>query len=273
MAKVVLPESRLRARRKRRRVRLGIAAVAAALLLLALLVGLSYLPFLQIKEVRVSGKQTFASSTIQTYVESQLQGRYWLLFPKKNILLYPKRAISAGLLSRFPELKVADVHAVNFHAIAAAVIERQPRALWCMQGEIPTTTSACYFMDEEGVVYAPAAAAAGDALVSYQGAAPGPLPKPYLDPEKFRSLSALIDALAQKYPGNPIKLVAVDGSGDVRAYFKQNFMLMFTLADAGGDVFERFNLALTADPFKAHALYNFEYLDLRFGDKLYYKLR
>ena len=32
-------------------------------------------------------------------------------------------------------------------------------------------------------------------------------------------------------------------------------------------------LALEAEPFKGHALSDFEYLDLRFGDRLYYKLK
>ena len=48
---------------------------------------------------------------------------------------------------------------------------------------------------------------------------------------------------------------------------------MFALGDDGGDVFDRFSLALQSDLFKKHALSDFDYLDLRFGDKLYYKLK
>ena len=55
--------------------------------------------------------------------------------------------------------------------------------------------------------------------------------------------------------------------------FADNFTLIFTLVDQGGDVFERLTLALTSGPMAAHKLGDFQYLDLRFGDKLYYKLK
>jgi len=49
--------------------------------------------------------------------------------------------------------------------------------------------------------------------------------------------------------------------------------VIFALSDSGGDVYERFVLALTAEPFEGRSTGDFEYLDLRFGDRLYYKLR
>jgi len=60
---------------------------------------------------------------------------------------------------------------------------------------------------------------------------------------------------------------------DVSVRFANSFTLRFALSDAGGDIFERFSLALTSEPMKAHKLSDFQYLDLRFGDKLYYKLK
>jgi hypothetical protein len=59
----------------------------------------------------------------------------------------------------------------------------------------------------------------------------------------------------------------------VRVSFINGFALLFSLDSAGADVYQRFVLALGADAFQGHTLGDFEYLDLRFGDKLYYKLR
>lgn len=266
MARVELPQSRLRARRKKRRVRVALAGAGVVVALCAMLVGASYLPFLQIRSVDVSGTQKLATSTVAGYIESQISGRYLLVIPKRNILLYPKRAIAAGLLERFPELKAADVHAETFHTIAALVVEREPKAQWCAGSD-------CYLMDQDGAAYAPAPA--GDAgFVSYRGHADGTrLPRQYLSPQQFESLFALVDALSQKEPGSPVTTVDVDASDDVEATFANGFILKFALDDAAGDTFERFTLALTSGPFLEHALGDFEYLDLRFGDKLYYKLK
>jgi cell division septal protein FtsQ len=247
--------------------RLGAVSLGAIALLAAIVVGLSYLPFLQIRGVEVSGTKTLATSTIAGYIESQIAGAYLLVIPKRNIFIYPKRAIADGLLKRFPELRAADVHAKNFHTIAADVVEREPKALWCQGGS-------CYLMDQDGVVYAYAPADAQSSFVRYSGHTEGALlPRQYLTPEKFESLFALADAVSQKVPDSPVETVAVDSNNDAEATLSNGFVLKFALGDAGGDVFERFVLALASGPFAEHALGDFEYLDLRFGDKLYYKLK
>lgn len=265
MARVELPQSRLRARRKRRRVRLLLVCGAGVLLLLGLLVGLSYLPFLQIREVAVSGAATLATSTLEAHVRQELAGRYAYAFSKKNIFLYPKRDIAQSLLETFPELHAADVHAANFHTISAEVVEREPKALWC-------EAQTCYLMDQSGVVYAPAPSS--DGFVAYHGQAEGErLPRQYLGDKRFESLFVLIDALSQKPSLGVVESVYVDAQEDAQAVFSNGFVLKFALTDAGGDVFERFTLALGAEPFAGRSLGEFEYLDLRFGDKLYYKLK
>lgn len=260
-----MPHSRLRARRKRRRARLAIVAAGFLFLLMILLVGASYLPFLQIREVEVTGTRTLATSTVAAYVERAIAGQYLYLFPKRNIFLYPKPEIAAGLLAEYPELRTADVHAVTFHSIAADVAEREPKALWCQ-------AESCFLMDQGGVAYAPAGEAGG--FVSYRGLAAGEsLPRQYLEPETFESLFALVDALSQRPEAGPVQSVSVDAQGDAEAMFESGFVLKFALHDAGGDVFERFELALVAEPFVGRSLADFEYLDLRFGDKLYYRAR
>ena len=170
----------------------------------------------------------------------------------------------SGLLAAYPQLKTADVHANDFHTVSIAVFERVPKALWC--------SDTCYLMDEDGVVYTPVARGALR-YITYLGAASTTPPVHYLTQDQFHSLSALVDALAQKEASTSIQTVSVDAAGDVEAVFTGSFVLKFRLADAGGDIFERFTLALQSDPFKAHPLSAFLYLDLRFGDKLYYKLR
>jgi cell division septal protein FtsQ len=267
MARVELPQSRLKARKRRRRVRLLLAAVVLLVLCAAAAVGLSYLPALLVTEVRVAGAQTLSTSTIQAFVRERIAGSYALMFPKRNIFLYPKKDINAELLASYPVLASADVHAGDFHTIAVNVVERTPRALWCVE-------SRCYFMDENGVVYGDAPTFSEPVYVSYFGTSTGAsLPKQFLSPVAFQALAALVDAVAQKLPDETIGSVTIDDSKDVRVRFASGFELVFGLEDQAGDVFERFALALTSQPLAEHTLSDFDYLDLRFGDKLYYKLK
>lgn len=269
MARVELPESRLRARKRKRRIRITLIVAGGILGACALLVGASYLPFLQIQAVAVSGAHTISSSTLEAFVQERLVGRYYWMLPKSNMLLYPKQRIAEDLRRSYPVLASVDVHlspGTVFQTVAVDVVEREPRALWC-------SGAACYFMDENGVVYGEAPTFSAPVYVSYFGATPGDLPKQFLAPDTFIALSALVDAIAQKLPQEQVSGVTVDANGDVRMGFASGFALQYALKDAGGDIFERFTLALTAEPFTSHPLASFEYLDLRFGDKLYYKLK
>ena len=268
MARVELPESRLRLRKRRRFVRLAAGLIVFSLFILSGLVGLTYWSSLQIKDIAINGAQTLSSGTVEAFVRDRLVGEYWYVFSKSNIFLYPKQQIIADLIKAYPVLASADVHAVDFHTIAVNLVEREPRALWCSQDE------RCLFMDENGVVYGEAPIFSEPVYLSYYGTASGEaLPKQYLTPAEFQSLSALVDAIIQKISGDKVQTISVDDARDVRMRFVSGFTLMFALDDEGGDVFERLSLAFTADPFNTHKLSDFEYLDLRFGDKLYYKLK
>ena len=288
MARVDLPASRLRSRRRKR---WGLLIALVVVVLLAIfggLVWLTHASFLRITAVQVSGQQTLDESDIQAAVQNQLTGSYWHVFAKNNIFIYPKASITNALVTGMPVIASAEVRTVDFNTIGVSVIERQPKALWCpdkdestQSGNTATSTpveldtAGCLLLDQNGIAYGPAGfAAGGGAYKRYYGAITGSaLPKQYLAPGAFNSLSALIDALAQNQPQDAITSIEVDSSNDVHVGFAGGFKLLFPLSADGGDVYNRFILALKSDVFAGHTIANFEYLDLRFGNKLYYKLK
>lgn len=271
MARVELPESRLRLRKRRRRVRLSLLLLCAALLALAAVAGAAHLSAVRVSEVAVSGAQTLSVGAVESFVRQQLEGSYGYVLPKDNIFLYPKARIRQELLAAYPVLASADVHARDFHTIAVVLVERAPRALWCPE---PPHSADCLFIDERGVAYGEAPSFSEPVYTVYGGPLPeGPLPKQFLSEDEFQALSALVDAVVQKLSGEKLQDVLVDAQGDVHMRFTDGFVLKFALREQGGDVFERLTLALTAEPLASRTLAQFEYLDLRFGDKLYYKLR
>jgi hypothetical protein len=275
MARVDLPQSRLRQRRRRRRALIAGGIFLAVCALFGGMVWLSWAGPLRVTAITVEGAQTVASSTITAYVQQELAGTYFWMFPRNNVFLYPRAEIAQNILKQYPTLRAVDVHAQDFHTVFVKVAERQPVALWCPSGQV-TAGEGCSFLDEEGLAYAPAPQFSAPVYVTYTGslnAGPYTGLRQFLTPEEFQSLVALVTALVQKMPDNPVGLVAVDTNGDARAYFKDDFLLMFNLKDDGGDIFERFNLALSSSVFTGKTLADFEYLDLRFGDKLYYKLK
>jgi hypothetical protein len=268
----------LRERRKRRQQLVVGLVVLSVVFVIATLIGVTWLPFLQIRAVDVSGVTTVPQDQVERFAASELVGTYGYVIPRRNIFFYPKLTIQSTLLQEFPSFATVNVHTVNFHALSVAVTERQPAALWCGPSSAATTASAsstqsgpCFLMDSNGTIYAPAVVYSGDAYRRYFGGAnDGALPRQFLTTQQSRSLSALADSLSQQHP---VQTVTVDENNDVYITFTNGFMLIFALSDGSADVLERFSLALQADPFTTHPLEDFAYLDLRFGKKLFYSLK
>jgi len=238
-------------------------------LLIIAVISLFWVPQGRIQAVEITGTQALSTSSIEGYVKSELSGRYLYLFPKNSALLYPKGAIEKGLSQEFSTIKTVSVGLRDLHTLQVTIVERRPDALWC--GEIETANvPSCYLLDGSGTVYALGATYSGDAYVLYYGPVSSTTQKQYLDPSTFQSLHALVEALKGK---DTPQRVYVDENRDVHVTFVDGFVLLFSLSQNSGDIVSRFSLALTADPFTTHPLSDFEYLDLRFGDKLYYKLK
>lgn len=268
MTRVVV-ESKVRARRRRRRALIAALALLALVIVFGVLAGLANLPGLSLTQVEVSGVPGDEATLVQQYAAAQLSGDYLFIFPRNNDFLYPKQAITRGLLAQFGSLESVSLHRVGTHTLAIDAAPRAPVALWC--GVEVASSSACFLLDDKGLAYA-ALTIAGGGFDRYFGAlSASTTPAQFLSPSTFPPLLSLIAALKQK-DASGVMSVFVDQNQDVTVSFEDGFSLLFALADTN-TTFQRFTLALQSDVFTEHPLSDFEYLDLRFGDKLYYKLK
>ena len=269
--RVDLPRTSLRERRRKRRILLACLGVAAVVVVVAAVAGSTWLPFVRIQAIDVEGQKTVLPQAVQQVAQNELYGGYLHLFARSNIFIYPRGLIEQRLLTQFPMFQSVEVHAENFHTIGVTVTERQPVALWC--GSSVSTSSSCFLVDQGGMVYAPALVYSGDAYQKFYGAVTvGALPQQFLSPEEFHSLSTFVDTLARSL-GSTVGSVMVDQDRDARVIFANGFVLLFSLDQNDGDVSDHLGLALRSSVFATHPLIDFQYLDLRFGDKLYYKLK
>jgi cell division septal protein FtsQ len=274
MAKRAIPASRLRARRRKRRVILFIVLLVVLCVFVGALIGLAWLPFVRVQTISVSGASSISQENIKNTVHDTLAGRIYQVLPKDNVFLYSDHEIESSLTHAYPSIEQVRVRRTSLQALFVAVTERQGAALWC--GTSPASSSPCFLLDNSGVAYAPAADFSGQIYLKYFGVLAtttlGTQVKQFLGPASFSALSATVAAVVAALPQeNPSRVIVV--GGDVSLNFKSGFELRFELRENSADTVDRLKIALGAQPFVQHQLSEFEYLDLRFGDKLYYKLR
>ena len=273
MVRISSSNSSIRQRRRKRLLLLLGIVLAVLLILFGLVVWFANTSWLQITRVSVSGENVIPQTSIEEVVQDGIAGKYFGLFSKSNVFLYPKQKIKDNLQTLYPTLGNAEVRALDFHTISVTVAERTPHALWCGNG-IATTSEGCVLLDKSGLAYAHAPEYSGPVYQKYVGTlSEGPLPKQFLTPEHFHSLSALVETFSKKIAPDTIMSVGVDSDNDVHLAASGGYEILFALSDNGGDIFQYFTLTLTAAPFATHALSDFAYIDLRFGDKVYYKLK
>jgi cell division septal protein FtsQ len=261
----------LRARRRRAR----LAWFLSLLLLLALLVygvhWASYLPRLNIAAVEVSGANTISPELIEQYADSVLHDGSYHFISHSNIFAYPKAVLAHDIVADFPGIRAADVsrNGIFSNTLSVRVEERAPFAQWC-EGTI------CYVLDDSGFIYAPYDASSTAALPNgyvFFGAlasSTAPVGQTFI-PGHMPGVVALLTILQQQTGFSP-RTIAIEGDQDLVIRFFEGFDLKASFGADASTLARNLKLVLNSDALQGKEA-SIEYIDLRFGDRVFYKLK
>jgi hypothetical protein len=170
-------------RRKKKQILIVSAVVGAVVFFVGGAIWLSRIDALQIKTITVEGAGSALKKNIQTVADEELEKKIWFVFPRRNTLLFSKSAIEKRLLTE-PKIKTVEIDRFGFSEIKIIITERAPFALWCEKfveqkaataikvETKPESVSDCYFVDNEGFIYARAPFFSGHVFFELYG---GPL--------------------------------------------------------------------------------------------------
>ena len=229
-----------------------------------------------IKEVTVSGAGEGLHDAIAELARAELAGAYLSLIPKENAFAYPKWDIQEKILKQFPRVEFVRARLLSPSRLRITVREREGAALWCAS-ELPHTpnTEKCFRIDASGVVFENAPqSASGEYRIGEEGddSIP-PLGTRVLEESRLAALLSFLRSL-EALSLVPRRLTLLSG-GDVAAEVAGGGKI---LAREGADFLKQTNnlRGLLAEkdlvPRSAGNL-RIDYIDLRHGNKLYFKPR
>jgi cell division septal protein FtsQ len=267
-------------RRKRRRLILQILLVIILLALVA--TGVWYgsrIHALQIQNTMVSGNVSVDTAEIQTIVNNNISGTYWKFFPRSNVLWYPRKAIAADIAAEYPVFDTVNVHISDFHNLVVTVHERAPAALWCKSQTDPTAlvstlipSDDCYLMDQTGYVYAPAPDFSGQVYLRYYGliTADDPIRQTFT---VYPSLPDLADFVSEISQQNNFTVTGIfaRGNGEYELHLQNNGIIIFSNSQDLATTFTNLETLLDQSGLSTSTSSTFQYIDLRFGNKVYYR--
>lgn len=219
--------------------------------------------FLQVKNFEVLGIETLQPEDVKNTAKNFTSGARFFLVPRSNIFLLNKDKLAAALLANFSRLeKVAVNKQFLSKSIKLSLTERKVDFLWCsMQDE-------CFFMDKSGLIFEKAENI--DNKIIFRGVLEeNPLMRNLATLEKMQNYLRLIEVL--RNAGLEISSINIESSDRAIAKTKIGDIIFHPeeadLSLAGENAILLINEIRNKNP---SAL--FQYIDARFGNKIFYKL-
>ncbi len=245
-------------------------------LVLTLLALISHLNAFRVDTVSVDNNGAVPDAPVIEITQKHLSDRQWWIFAKSNILLIPGKDIKRSLINAYPRIENIDLDLKGFNELEIEIEEYEADAVWCTSDSLK-----CYFMDKDGFIFAKAPSFSGNIFFRYYGGniVGDPITKQYLPTNVFHSRVRFIETLREdgldpvsfawkKDNDSEIFFDPEDGSG-IRG------SLLFNSDDELVRVYEHVGLALSYDDlsFEDGEVIEVDYIDLRFGNKIFYTLK
>ena len=227
---------------------------------------------LKIQNVVVHGGQEYVNKDVQRNVEKTLAGVYAGVLSKQNILFYPKNQIRKDVLDDFPRLKDISIELDPFRdqVLKLKISERVENGIWCRkQGE----ELDCYFIDEDGYVFAPAPTYSDGVVFSYYGYIEGePVGSQYIESNILQNIKILISAIKNNPDLESLQPIGFEylASNEYKLLFQDGGYMLFN--DTYGIEYAYDNLVVSMATENVE-LDKIEYIDIRIPNKVFYKHR
>ena len=255
---------------------------------------LTGLSVVTIRSVEVVGTVSVSPAAIASSTEKFLTDRYWFIVPRSSIFFYPRESIIGNILDSYPRVEKAEVRFKNFHTVNVTITERETAALWCRPSLAPETYFGeqwddCFLMDKNGFVFDrfdPSALDSPDvmkfmvsnhfpAYIKFYGSVTGtttPVGQSYLSPKGFQTsldFAKNVDYLgvtALAFRERPDSDFDVDLVGGTRLVIPREPDISYLVSNLQ---------AIISNPNSSEVgdLNKIDYIDLRFGSKVFYLLK
>ena len=254
-----------------------IALLALVVISVALAWGtyaLSYSEYFSFQKISVKGAERTPTSEIIAYVNSIMDDGKFHFISRRNTIYYPKVAIETALATNFPRIAAAElVQDKPFGSdLVIRVLERVPFSKWCTAPTLDSTAQ-CFWMDKHGYIFAHAEEGErGTHEHVFEGGVARvtqPIGQTFA-PAHVEGIMAMLGHLADadfKPTG-----ASIEGEHDLHVRLADGFYIKASYGQDAAQIARNLELVLTSESMRGKEE-SLEYVDLRFGNRVYYKFR
>lgn len=230
-----------------------------------------------IKGVKIEGNETISAEEVLKITEKKISGKYIFLFPKNNIFIYPGGAIAEEILDNMKKVKTVETKIGDGNILLVKVYERKPSYIWC-PGQLPPentiSDNQCYFLDEQGLSFSEAPRFSGPVFFEIYASSTAPnefIGKYPFEGGLFKKLTLFKDALLQiNIPATGLIRM---NDGDFKFVLKTGGAVLINEKNDINISLRNILSAKKALEDSGKKIDSIEYIDLRFGNKVFFKFK
>jgi len=229
---------------------------------------------MKISSIEIVGNRFVESSTVEKVFFEEISGRHFFLVSKSHFLFIPKGIISKKIENKLSVDSVS-IRRSDINNAVIEIVEHKPIAEYCTT-ESADTISDCYFVNSEGLIFVKASKFYTDVLISLEGDIEkgedeSVLGKNFSEIETFKKLFKKIELLEME--GIEINKISTE---DFETYVLHTIggpTLLVEETDIPRETIENLKAAIAQESINDIQFNNIDYIDLRFEDKVFYKLK
>jgi cell division septal protein FtsQ len=222
------------------------------------------IPFLQLDGVVVRGLETVGETEVRDRATTLLAGAYFGFVPRRFMPVAPDREIEETI-EQLPRVADAQV-TTEGQSLVVTVKEHLPFMLWCTDA---SATSTCVYVDRDGVAYEQAPTLEGATLLRFVVQDTAPHVGATLLDEHTRTLLTDIAALLLERHEFHVTRIEYSASGDASLYLSKGGVIMMATTGDLADTYANLASVFSVEEYAHLKPGGFEYIDLRFGNKVF----
>lgn len=242
---------------------LGLGLFVSIALILTAVWHISRLDSLTITAIEVKGGKTIEAKEVVTVADSILNGTYLGLVPRRFAYFYPEEVLYEAV-KKIDRIKDVTITLIDNKTLNVTYDEYVPEALWCAGSE----EERCFFLAEDGYAFGLAPNLSGGSFVRYYSLEKE-LEKgisPFMT-DDFKATREFVRLLGET--GWYVEKVEIDSVRDVFYTLGGGSELKATLLDDVTKTFSHLMTIRQSEEFTHLVPGGFQYIDLRFGTKVY----
>jgi len=229
-----------------------------------------YIPFFKVKSISITGNIIIPANDVIKIAEESLAGKYFRVFPRDNIFLISKKDILKNLGAGIPRIKTVRLEREFFDGLSLRITERENKALLCEKED-------CAAVDEDGFVFEKSPYISGGIILKFfdqrNSEENEPLElalgKNILLRAQFKKIMDFAKLIPKS--GNEVVKIILKKEDIYEFYTEEGWQILTNVKNEPSQTFA--NLMTTLNFEVKEKRKKLDYVDLRFGNKVYYKFK